>query len=51
MSTKTNSVLGSTGKTGRRVAKRLMARGFPVRIGSRSGEHPFNWEEPCHASR
>ena len=38
-------VLGGTGKTGRRVAERLAARGFPVRPGSRSGEPPFNWED------
>jgi uncharacterized protein YbjT (DUF2867 family) len=31
-------VVGGTGKTGRRVAERLAARGVPVRIGSRSGE-------------
>jgi uncharacterized protein YbjT (DUF2867 family) len=37
-------VLGGTGKTGRRVAERLRARGVPVRIGSRSGEPPFDWE-------
>jgi len=37
-------VLGGTGKTGRRVAERLMARNLPVRIGSRSGEPPFDWE-------
>jgi uncharacterized protein YbjT (DUF2867 family) len=36
-------VLGGTGKTGRRVVERLMARGLPVRIGSRSGEPPFDW--------
>jgi uncharacterized protein YbjT (DUF2867 family) len=36
-------VLGGTGKTGRRVAQRLTARGLPVRIGSRSGEPPFDW--------
>ena len=29
-------VVGGTGKTGRRVAERLAARGVPVRIGSRS---------------
>src|ERR671912_418047 len=39
-------VLGGTGKTGRRVAARLQARGLPVRIGSRSGEPPFDWEKP-----
>ena len=43
--TKTTLVLGGTGKTGRRVAKRLEARGLPVRVGSRSGEPPFDWED------
>jgi uncharacterized protein YbjT (DUF2867 family) len=38
-------VLGGTGKTGRRVAARLDARGLPVRIGSRSGEPAFDWED------
>ena len=42
---KTTLVLGGTGKTGRRVAERLTARGLPIRIGSRSGEPPFNWED------
>jgi uncharacterized protein YbjT (DUF2867 family) len=45
MSKKATLVLGGTGKTGRRVAKRLMARGLPVRVGSRSGEQPFDWED------
>jgi uncharacterized protein YbjT (DUF2867 family) len=36
-------VLGGTGKTGRRVAERLAARGLPTRVGSRSGEVPFDW--------
>ncbi len=39
-------VLGGTGKTGRRVAERLLARGLPVRIGSRSGQPPFDWSNP-----
>jgi uncharacterized protein YbjT (DUF2867 family) len=39
-------VLGGTGKTGRRVVERLEARGLPVRVGSRSGEPPFDWERP-----
>jgi len=39
-------VLGGTGKTGRRVADRLIQAGWPVRIGSRSGEPPFDWEDP-----
>jgi uncharacterized protein YbjT (DUF2867 family) len=38
-------VLGGTGKTGRRVVERLTARGLPVRVGSRSGEPPFDWED------
>ncbi len=38
-------VLGGTGKTGRRVAARLRDRGVPVRIGSRSGTPPFDWED------
>src|SRR5262245_23338403 len=38
-------VLGGTGKTGRRVAERLTARRVPIRLGSRSGEPPFDWEE------
>jgi uncharacterized protein YbjT (DUF2867 family) len=39
-------VLGGTGKTGRRVVARLTAQGEPVRIGSRSGGVPFDWEDP-----
>jgi uncharacterized protein YbjT (DUF2867 family) len=38
-------VLGGTGKTGRRVVERLTARGLPVRIGSRSGDPRFDWED------
>jgi uncharacterized protein YbjT (DUF2867 family) len=38
-------VLGGTGKTGRRVVERIVARGLPVRVGSRSGEPPFDWED------
>jgi uncharacterized protein YbjT (DUF2867 family) len=44
MRARTTLVLGGTGKTGRRVAERLEARKLPVRIGSRSGEPPFDWE-------
>jgi uncharacterized protein YbjT (DUF2867 family) len=40
-------VLGGTGKTGRRVVARLRERGVPTRLGSRSGEPPFDWEEPA----
>ena len=42
----TTLVLGGTGKTGRRVSERLEASGLPVRVGSRSGEPPFDWENP-----
>src|SRR5687767_12299142 len=37
-------VLGGTGKIGRRVVERLLARGVPTRVGSRSGRPPFDWE-------
>ena len=43
---KTTLVLGGTGKTGRRVVDRLQARGEAVRIGSRTAEPPFEWEDP-----
>lgn len=38
-------VLGGNGKTGSRVVQRLTERGWPVRIGSRSGEPRFDWED------
>jgi uncharacterized protein YbjT (DUF2867 family) len=38
-------VLGGTGKTGRRVVERLTERGLPVRVGSRSGKPPFDWDD------
>ena len=38
-------VVGGNGKTGRRVAQRLAARGVPVRVGSRSGVPPFDWND------
>ncbi|MCX4783843.1 NAD(P)H-binding protein [Streptomyces sp. NBC_01264] len=40
-------VIGGTGKTGRRVAEKLTALGRPVRIGSRSGDPAFDWNEPA----
>jgi hypothetical protein len=43
--TKTTLVLGGTGKTGRRVASRLTARGVPVRTASRSVEPRFDWTD------
>ncbi len=42
---KTTLVLNGTGKIGRRVVERLTARGLPVRIGSRSGEPRFDWDD------
>ena len=39
-------VLGGTGKTGRRVAQRLQAAGHSVRVGSRTGQPPFDWNNP-----
>jgi uncharacterized protein YbjT (DUF2867 family) len=43
--TKPTLVLGGTGKTGRRVVQRLQARGIPTRVGSRSAQPPFDWED------
>jgi len=40
-------VIGGNGKTGRRVGQRLTERGLPIRIGSRSGEPPFDWNTPA----
>lgn len=37
-------VLGGTGKTGRRVAERLKAKGQAVRIGARSALPSFDWD-------
>lgn len=38
-------VIGSTGKTGSRVARRLTEMGHEVRHGSRSAGIPFDWED------
>ena len=38
-------VLTASGKTGRRVADGLEAKGVPIRRGSRSGEIPFEWND------
>ena len=43
--TKPTLIIGGTGKTGRRVAERLERRGIPTRIGSRSADPPFDWED------
>jgi len=40
-------VLGATGKTGSRVANRLVSRGLPVRTAARSGADAyFDWDDP-----
>ena len=36
-------VIGSTGKTGRRIVQRLSERGHAVKEGSRKSEPPFDW--------
>ena len=41
----TTLVLGGTGKTGSRVAARLRDLGTNVRIGSRTSEVPFDWDD------
>lgn len=38
-------VTGATGKTGRRVARRLQEAGVAVRAGSRSGTPSFDWTD------
>jgi uncharacterized protein YbjT (DUF2867 family) len=39
-------VIGSTGKTGRRIVRRLQAAGHLVRSGSRAAEPAFDWTAP-----
>ena len=43
--TKATLVLGGTDKTGRRVTARLIQCRIPVRVSSRSGVPPFDWED------
>ncbi len=38
-------LIGGNGKTGRRVAERLIAKGVEARIGSRSAAVPFDWTD------
>ena len=45
MNNQTTLVLGGTGKTGRRVAQKLQARGVKTRIASRSADLPFDWND------
>lgn len=46
MQTSSILVIGSTGKTGRRIIDRLAKRGIAVRHGSRGAEPPFDWQTP-----
>src|SRR3954452_11381989 len=46
MTNTTILVIGSSGKTGKRVADQLEKRGIPVRHGSRSADIPFDWDDP-----
>lgn len=46
MQNQTILVIGSTGKTGRRIARTLAERGLSVRHGSRGAAIPFDWENP-----
>ena len=39
-------VIGSTGKTGIRIARTLSKRGYSVRHGSRNSDIPFDWDRP-----
>lgn len=39
-------VIGASGKTGRRVVNRLVARGHTVRAVSRSTQPTFDWQDP-----
>lgn len=38
-------VIGANGKTGRRVLKRLIAAGYPVKAASRTSETVFDWND------
>jgi uncharacterized protein YbjT (DUF2867 family) len=46
MQNETILVIGSTGKTGRRIAGKLADLGYGVRHGSRRSSTPFDWEKP-----
>lgn len=45
MTTDNTLILGGSGKTGRRVAARLAARGLRHRLASRSGDVRFDWDD------
>jgi uncharacterized protein YbjT (DUF2867 family) len=51
-STSLTLVLGATGKTGSRVANRLLSHGLPVRTAARSGaDAHFDWNDPATYAR
>ncbi|MEO6955641.1 MAG: NmrA family transcriptional regulator [Antricoccus sp.] len=41
----TTLITGGTGKTGHRIAELLTGRNRPIRIGSRTGHHRFDWND------
>ncbi|XDD45544.1 SDR family oxidoreductase [Leptospira sp. WS39.C2] len=41
-----NLILGSSGKTGSRIVKKLIQNQIPVRLGSRTQSPSFDWEMP-----
>ncbi len=43
MTTRPILLLGGRGKTGRHIADRLLDRGVPIRLASRSSERRFDW--------
>jgi uncharacterized protein YbjT (DUF2867 family) len=45
MTPSTTLIIGSTGKTGRRIAQRLTELGHPVRGVSRGSQPPFEWAD------
>ncbi|MES2950973.1 MAG: NmrA family NAD(P)-binding protein [Pseudomonadota bacterium] len=40
-------IIGSTGKTGRRITQKLRALGHTVREGARQSPIPFDWDQPA----
>lgn len=51
MSQNITLVIGSTGKTGRRIVRKLQALGHAVREGSRQSSPPFDWSDPSGWAR
>jgi uncharacterized protein YbjT (DUF2867 family) len=51
MTERTTLIVGGNGKTGRRVAEQLRARGLPFRLASRSSTPPFDWNDEATWAR